>query len=189
MPFGPDSHRYAVKQLILLRSKLGHSLTLALRHRKRGPRSEHVLREVVPGTFPQSLSACLCGDRRLYPLDTPGIAPGNHQHSRQSDWHDAEAAPLRGMLSFLALASVIRAEVIPSLSSDSLNFNFPINLRATSKCYIESRPTKRAVFSYQTGGLFLPNGRLSPTKRVALNEEARSPRLGRLSSYQTDGWH
>jgi hypothetical protein len=30
MPFGPDNHRYAVKRLILLRSKLGHSLTLAL---------------------------------------------------------------------------------------------------------------------------------------------------------------
>ena len=30
MPFEPDSHRYGVKQLILLRSKLGHLLTLAL---------------------------------------------------------------------------------------------------------------------------------------------------------------
>ena len=30
MPFGPNSHRYAVKRLIPLRSKLGHSLTLAL---------------------------------------------------------------------------------------------------------------------------------------------------------------
>ena len=30
MPFGPNSHRYAVKRLILLRSKLGHSFTLAL---------------------------------------------------------------------------------------------------------------------------------------------------------------
>ena len=28
--FGPDNHRYVVKRLILLRSKLGHSLTLAL---------------------------------------------------------------------------------------------------------------------------------------------------------------
>src|SRR6478735_9175424 len=30
MPFAPDSHRYAVKRLIPLGSKLGHSLTLAL---------------------------------------------------------------------------------------------------------------------------------------------------------------
>ena len=30
MPFGPNSHRYAVKRLIPLGSKLGHSLTLAL---------------------------------------------------------------------------------------------------------------------------------------------------------------
>jgi hypothetical protein len=30
MHFEPDSHRYGVKQLILLRSKLGHLLTLAL---------------------------------------------------------------------------------------------------------------------------------------------------------------
>jgi hypothetical protein len=136
--------------------------------------------------------------------------------------------------SFLIAAANCDAskKVIHNLSSDSLNFNFPIKLLANSKCCTESCPTKRAAFSYQTVGSvstkrayssyqtggpleearptatrraqFLPNGRLSPTKRsdrflpsgrtlptkrVARLKRPVPLRLGAPSSYQTDGWH
>jgi hypothetical protein len=98
--------------------------------------------------------------------------------------------------------------VIHNLSSDSLNFNFPIKLLANSECYTESCPTKRAAFSYQTDGSvptkrayfsyqtggpleearppatrrgqFLPNGRLALKRPEAAAETA-------MISYQTDG--
>jgi hypothetical protein len=70
---------------------------------------------------------------------------------------------LVSMLSLLAPpGATMRRRVIPGLSSDSLKFNFPKNLCATSRCYIESLPTKRAAFSFQTGGPV-------PTKRAALS--------------------
>jgi hypothetical protein len=99
-------------------------------------------------------------------------------------------------------------KVIPNLSSNSLNFNFPIKLLANSECYSESCPTKRAAFSYQTDGSvptkrayfpyqtggpleearppatrrgqFLPNGRLALKRPEAAGEAA-------MISYQTDG--
>jgi hypothetical protein len=99
-------------------------------------------------------------------------------------------------------------KVIHNLSSDSLNFNFPIKLLANSKCYTESCPTKRAAFSYQTDGpvptkrayfsyqtggplaearppatrrgQFLPNGRLALKRPEPAAETA-------TISYQTDG--
>jgi hypothetical protein len=117
---------------------------------------------------------------------------------------------LASRLSFLFAAKGCDASkrVIHNLSSDSLNFNFPIKLLVTSERYTESCPTKRAAFSYQTDGLV-------PTKRAyfsyqtgGLLEEARPPATrrgqflpnGRLAlkrpepaaenamiSYQTDG--
>jgi hypothetical protein len=117
---------------------------------------------------------------------------------------------LASRLSFLFAANSCDASkrVIPNLSSDSLNFNFPTKLLATSKCYAESYPTKRAAFSYQTDGSvptkrayfsyqtdgpleearppaarrgqFLPNGRLALKRPEAAAETA-------MISYQTDG--
>ena len=84
---------------------------------------------------------------------------------------------LASRLSFLFAAESRDASkrVIPNLSSDSLNFNFPIKLLANSECYTESYPTKRAAFSYQTDGSV-------PTKRAYFFyqtggplEEARPP--------------
>jgi len=117
---------------------------------------------------------------------------------------------LASRLSFLFAAKGCDASerVIPNLSSDSLNFNFPIKLLANSECYMESCPTNRAAFSYQTGGpvptnrayfsyqtgapleearppatrrgQFLPNGRLALKRPEAAAETA-------MISYQTDG--
>jgi hypothetical protein len=77
---------------------------------------------------------------------------------------------LASRLSFLFAAKGCDASerVIPNLSSDSLNFNFPIKLLATSECYIESCPTKRAAFSYQTGGSV-------PTKRTYFSYQTGGP--------------
>jgi hypothetical protein len=63
----------------------------------------------------------------------------------------------------------------PRKNSISLKFldSLPEFLRNFSGLQAQS-PTKRAAFSYQTGGFLLPNGRLSPTKRAAF-------------SYQTGG--
>jgi hypothetical protein len=112
--------------------------------------------------------------------------------------------------SFLIAAANCDAskKVIHNLSSDSLNFNFPIKLLANSKCCTESCPTKRAAFSYQTVGSvstkrayssyqtggpleearptatrraqFLPNGRLALKRPEPAAETA-------MTSYQTDG--
>jgi hypothetical protein len=78
---------------------------------------------------------------------------------------------LASRLSFLFVTESCDASkiVIPNLSSDSLNFNFPIKLFVTSECYTESCPTKRAAFSYQTGGSV-------PTKRAYFSYQTGGPR-------------
>jgi hypothetical protein len=111
-------------------------------------------------------------------------------------------------LLFAAESRDANKQVIPNLSSDSLNFNFPIKLLANSECCTELCPTKRAAFSYQTGGSvptnrayfsyqtggpleearphatrrgqFLPNGRLALRRPEPAAETA-------MISYQTDG--